>query len=137
MLLVTPCSWQALQKSVKRHQRYMWPSAVLLPQELCHFSKAPFQHGKCYLFSDTVCFCPSATSDSPLWKHPMLCYSKDGLHASLTTLPSEALQTEALKLFKVFKGTLHGFQLFCSFVGPTTVFGHVVCHNVYCHHWLL
>ncbi|XP_019374729.1 PREDICTED: pleckstrin homology domain-containing family H member 1 [Gavialis gangeticus] len=37
---------------------------------------------------------------SPLWKHPMLCYSKDGLQTSLTTLPSEALQTEALKLFK-------------------------------------
>lgn len=31
----------------------------------------------------------------------MLCYSRDGLCASLTTLPSEALQTEALKLFKV------------------------------------
>lgn len=31
----------------------------------------------------------------------MLCYSQDGLHASLTSLPSEALQTEALKLFKV------------------------------------
>lgn len=30
----------------------------------------------------------------------MLCYSKDGLYTSLTTLPSEALQTEALKLFK-------------------------------------
>ncbi|XP_071414234.1 pleckstrin homology domain-containing family H member 1 isoform X1 [Pithys albifrons albifrons] len=39
-------------------------------------------------------------ANSPLWKHPMLCYSKDGLHTSLTTLPSEALQTEALKLFK-------------------------------------
>ncbi|XP_012511729.1 PREDICTED: pleckstrin homology domain-containing family H member 1 [Propithecus coquereli] len=38
--------------------------------------------------------------DSPLWRHPMLCYSKDGLYTSLTTLPSEALQTEALKLFK-------------------------------------
>ncbi|XP_066133344.1 pleckstrin homology domain-containing family H member 1 [Saccopteryx bilineata] len=38
--------------------------------------------------------------DSPLWRHPTLCYSKDGLHTSLTTLPSEALQTEALKLFK-------------------------------------
>ncbi|XP_064316141.1 pleckstrin homology domain-containing family H member 1 isoform X1 [Phalacrocorax carbo] len=38
--------------------------------------------------------------NSPLWKHPMLCYSKDGLHTSLTTLPSEALQTEAVKLFK-------------------------------------
>ncbi|XP_062973619.1 pleckstrin homology domain-containing family H member 1 isoform X2 [Elgaria multicarinata webbii] len=38
--------------------------------------------------------------NSPLWKHPMLHYSKDGLQTSLTTLPSEALQTEALKLFK-------------------------------------
>ncbi|XP_052041539.1 pleckstrin homology domain-containing family H member 1 [Apodemus sylvaticus] len=38
--------------------------------------------------------------DSPLWRHPMLCYSREGLYASLTTLPSEALQTEALKLFK-------------------------------------
>ncbi|XP_020655592.3 pleckstrin homology domain-containing family H member 1 isoform X3 [Pogona vitticeps] len=38
--------------------------------------------------------------NSPLWKHPQLCYSKDGLQSSLTTLPSEALQTEALKLFK-------------------------------------
>ncbi|XP_054422996.1 pleckstrin homology domain-containing family H member 1 [Pteronotus mesoamericanus] len=38
--------------------------------------------------------------DSPVWRHPMLCYSKDGLYTSLTTLPSEALQTEALKLFK-------------------------------------
>lgn len=56
----------------------------------------------------------------------MLCYSKDGLHTSLTTLPSEALQTEALKLFKVFKGTLHGFQLFCCVDGAVTLFGHVV-----------
>lgn len=40
-------------------------------------------------------------ADSPLWRHPMLCYSKDGLYTSLTTLPSEALQTEAVKLFKV------------------------------------
>nr|XP_014347011.1 PREDICTED: pleckstrin homology domain-containing family H member 1 [Latimeria chalumnae] len=37
---------------------------------------------------------------SPLWKYPVLCYSKDGILRSLTTLPSEALQTEALKLFK-------------------------------------
>ncbi|XP_043930047.1 pleckstrin homology domain-containing family H member 1-like [Protopterus annectens] len=38
--------------------------------------------------------------DSAVWKHPVLCYSKDGILSSLTTLPSEALQTEALKLFK-------------------------------------
>uniref|UniRef100_A0A4W3JA20 Pleckstrin homology domain containing, family H (with MyTH4 domain) member 1 n=1 Tax=Callorhinchus milii TaxID=7868 RepID=A0A4W3JA20_CALMI len=39
-------------------------------------------------------------SNSPLWKHPTLCYSKDSILNALTTLPSEALQTEALKLFK-------------------------------------
>lgn len=79
---------------------------MLLPWVLCHLSKAPFQSGHRYGSSvtDTACFYPSATSGSPLWKHPMLCYSKDGLHTSLTTLPSEALQTEALKLFKVLRG---------------------------------
>lgn len=31
----------------------------------------------------------------------MLCHSKEGIVSPLTTLPSEALQTEAIKLFKV------------------------------------
>lgn len=31
----------------------------------------------------------------------MLCFSKEGLCSPLTTLPSQALQTEAIKLFKV------------------------------------
>ncbi|XP_072121133.1 pleckstrin homology domain-containing family H member 1 isoform X2 [Mobula birostris] len=39
-------------------------------------------------------------SDSPIWKHPVLCCSKDSILNALTTLPSNALQTEALKLFK-------------------------------------
>ncbi|XP_031213295.1 pleckstrin homology domain-containing family H member 2 isoform X4 [Mastomys coucha] len=37
---------------------------------------------------------------SQIWRHPMLCHSKEGLLSPLTTLPSEALQTEAIKLFK-------------------------------------
>ncbi|XP_005998342.1 pleckstrin homology domain-containing family H member 2 [Latimeria chalumnae] len=37
---------------------------------------------------------------SQIWKHPTLCYSKEGITSPLTTLPSEALQTEAFKLFK-------------------------------------
>nr|XP_028580635.1 pleckstrin homology domain-containing family H member 2 isoform X1 [Podarcis muralis] len=37
---------------------------------------------------------------SQIWRHPALCHSKDGITSPLTTLPSEALQTEALKLFK-------------------------------------
>uniref|UniRef100_A0A8C2B7I8 Pleckstrin homology domain containing, family H (with MyTH4 domain) member 1 n=1 Tax=Cyprinus carpio TaxID=7962 RepID=A0A8C2B7I8_CYPCA len=38
--------------------------------------------------------------DSALWRREVLCFSKEGLRYPLTTLPSEALQTEALKLFK-------------------------------------
>nr|XP_023660152.1 pleckstrin homology domain-containing family H member 2 isoform X1 [Paramormyrops kingsleyae]XP_023660153.1 pleckstrin homology domain-containing family H member 2 isoform X1 [Paramormyrops kingsleyae] len=37
---------------------------------------------------------------SQIWRHPMLCFSKEGLCSPLTTLPSQALQTEAIKLFK-------------------------------------
>uniref|UniRef100_A0A3P9GYE7 Pleckstrin homology domain containing, family H (with MyTH4 domain) member 1 n=1 Tax=Oryzias latipes TaxID=8090 RepID=A0A3P9GYE7_ORYLA len=38
--------------------------------------------------------------DSPLWTSDGLSFSKEGLRSPHTTLPSEALQTEALKLFK-------------------------------------
>lgn len=38
---------------------------------------------------------------SQIWRHPTLCHSKEGITSPLTTLPSEALQTEAIKLFKV------------------------------------
>ncbi|XP_068182982.1 pleckstrin homology domain-containing family H member 2 isoform X2 [Antennarius striatus] len=34
------------------------------------------------------------------WKHPLLCFSKEALLSPLTSLPSQALQTEAVKLFK-------------------------------------
>ncbi|XP_054721007.1 uncharacterized protein CG43867-like [Uloborus diversus] len=42
-----------------------------------------------------------------IWKHPLLLYSKDSLTQPLTSLPSEQLQTEAVKLFK-------SIQLFIS-----------------------
>ncbi|XP_037603114.1 pleckstrin homology domain-containing family H member 1 [Sebastes umbrosus] len=38
--------------------------------------------------------------ESALWRSEALSFCKEGLHSPLTTLPSEALQTEALKLFK-------------------------------------
>ncbi|XP_077865827.1 pleckstrin homology domain-containing family H member 1-like [Saccoglossus kowalevskii] len=38
--------------------------------------------------------------NNPLWKHPMLYYSKDSLDKTLTTLPTEGLKKEALKMFK-------------------------------------
>ncbi|XP_074845713.1 pleckstrin homology domain-containing family H member 2 isoform X1 [Carettochelys insculpta] len=38
--------------------------------------------------------------NSQIWRHPTLCHSKEGIASPLTTLPSEALQTEAIKLFK-------------------------------------
>uniref|UniRef100_A0A8D0GKU6 Pleckstrin homology, MyTH4 and FERM domain containing H2 n=1 Tax=Sphenodon punctatus TaxID=8508 RepID=A0A8D0GKU6_SPHPU len=37
---------------------------------------------------------------SQIWRHPTLCHSKEGITSPLTTLPSEALQTEEIKLFK-------------------------------------
>ncbi|OWK10499.1 hypothetical protein Celaphus_00005656, partial [Cervus elaphus hippelaphus] len=45
-----------------------------------------------------------------IWRHPTLCHSKEGIISPLTTLPSEALQTEAIKLFK-------GWQLLALCVG--------------------
>lgn len=38
--------------------------------------------------------------NSPIWRHPTLCFRKEALSSPLTTLPSQALQTEAVKLFK-------------------------------------
>ncbi|XP_077437927.1 pleckstrin homology domain-containing family H member 2 [Vanacampus margaritifer] len=38
--------------------------------------------------------------NSHIWRHPTLCFSKEALLSPLTTLPSQALQTEAVKLFK-------------------------------------
>ncbi|XP_068437157.1 pleckstrin homology domain-containing family H member 1 [Clinocottus analis] len=38
--------------------------------------------------------------ESSLWRSEALSFCKEGLRSPLTTLPSEALQTEALKLFK-------------------------------------
>ncbi|XP_017277104.1 pleckstrin homology domain-containing family H member 1 isoform X1 [Kryptolebias marmoratus] len=40
------------------------------------------------------------TPECDLWKSEALSFCKEGLRSPLTTLPSEALQTEALKLFK-------------------------------------
>ncbi|XP_067143938.1 uncharacterized protein CG43867-like isoform X2 [Centruroides vittatus] len=45
--------------------------------------------------------------NSVIWRHPLLLYSKDSISQPLTTLPSEQLQTEAVKLFK-------SIQLFIS-----------------------
>uniref|UniRef100_A0A6Q2WYD8 Pleckstrin homology, MyTH4 and FERM domain containing H1 n=1 Tax=Esox lucius TaxID=8010 RepID=A0A6Q2WYD8_ESOLU len=52
----------------------------------------------CVCVSLYMCVC--VFSDSALWRSEALCFSKEGLRWPLTTLPSEALQTEALKLFK-------------------------------------
>ncbi|CAN7938127.1 unnamed protein product [Ixodes hexagonus] len=42
-----------------------------------------------------------------VWRHPLLLHTKESIAQPLTTLPSEALQTEAVKLFK-------SIQLFIS-----------------------
>ena len=39
--------------------------------------------------------------NSPIWRNPLMVYSKDPITSPLTTFTSEALQAEALKMFKV------------------------------------
>ena len=39
--------------------------------------------------------------DCVLWRHPLLLHSKEPLTSPLTSLPTPALQAEAVKLFKV------------------------------------
>ncbi|KAM4042946.1 pleckstrin homology domain-containing family H member 2 [Anomaloglossus baeobatrachus] len=53
-------------------------------------------------FEQLVCKLLSMDGESctQVWRHPALCHSKEAISAPLTTLPSEALQTEAIKLFK-------------------------------------
>uniref|UniRef100_A0A8C8RQS6 Pleckstrin homology domain-containing family H member 2 n=1 Tax=Pelusios castaneus TaxID=367368 RepID=A0A8C8RQS6_9SAUR len=53
-------------------------------------------------FEQLVCKLLNVEGDptSQIWRHPTLCHSKEGIASPLTTLPSEALQTEAIKLFK-------------------------------------
>ncbi|XP_068014940.1 pleckstrin homology domain-containing family H member 2 isoform X2 [Melanerpes formicivorus] len=53
-------------------------------------------------FEQLICKLLNMEGDttSQIWRHPTLCHSKEGITTPLTTLPSEALQTEAIKLFK-------------------------------------
>ncbi|XP_075060247.1 pleckstrin homology domain-containing family H member 2 isoform X1 [Mixophyes fleayi] len=53
-------------------------------------------------FEQLVCKLLSLDGESctQVWRHPALCHSKEAITFPLTTLPSEALQTEAIKLFK-------------------------------------
>ncbi|KAG8443617.1 hypothetical protein GDO86_008966 [Hymenochirus boettgeri] len=53
-------------------------------------------------FEQMVCKLLSLDGESctQVWRHPILCHSKEAITSPLTTLPSEALQTEAIKLFK-------------------------------------
>lgn len=63
-------------------------------------------------------------ADSAQWKREVLCFSKEGLRYPLTTLPSEALQTEALKLFKV-NALVCVFSFFLSVLYPSFCFIHI------------
>ena len=70
-----------------------------------------------------VCVC--RFPECALWKSEALSVCKEGLRSPLTTLPSEALQTEALKLFKVGLSTSHpsrsvSFVLFHFLFAPLT-----------------
>ncbi len=70
----------------------------------------------CMCLRGLMCVCVCLLfPESVLWKSEALSFCKEGLRSPLTTLPSEALQTEALKLFKVSLFTSHpSFCLFSS-----------------------
>ena len=63
-----------------------------------------------------LCVCVCCFPECALWKSEALSFCKEGLRSPLTTLPSEALQTEALKLFKVGLSASQPSRshLFCS-----------------------
>lgn len=58
----------------------------------------PLRQTVAFLLSGALSGSPSECQS---WRHPTLCFSKEALRSPLTTLPSQALQTEAVKLFKV------------------------------------
>lgn len=69
-----------------------------------------------------LCMCVCALllfPESVLWRSEALSFCKEGLRSPLTTLPSEALQTEALKLFKVSLSASH--PPFC-YLGSSLLF---------------
>lgn len=47
-----------------------------------------------------------------LWRHPLLLHTKESITSPLTSLTSESLQTEAIKLFKV--DTIP-YRFFCNY----------------------
>lgn len=63
-----------------------------------------------------MCVCVVLCPESALWRSEALSFCREGLRSPLTTLPSEALQTEALKLFKVslFSTLPRSFLLFMA-----------------------
>ena len=75
---------------------------LLLPQNpICYHKTTPLQIGT--QFEQLVQRLMEEDGDisSPVWRNPLMVYSKDPITTPLTTLTSEALQTEAVKLFKV------------------------------------
>jgi len=46
-----------------------------------------------------------------LWRHPLLLHTKESITSPLTSLTSESLQTEAIKLFKVTRFLIDSFAI--------------------------
>ena len=102
---------------------YFWKqlkySAVCLDNKLFKCSLVQFNN----LFFMSICvlcwryhfYHLFILSDSPLWKNPLLLHSKESITSPLTSLSSEALQNEAIKLFKV-QVDVHSSSLISSFI---------------------
>lgn len=52
--------------------------------------------------------------DCVLWRHPILLHTKESIASPLSSLHSETLQSEAIKLFKVRDELTRAYQQFYS-----------------------
>ncbi|KAG7250976.1 hypothetical protein CRUP_020163, partial [Coryphaenoides rupestris] len=74
------------------------PHAFMFSSESCDASTSSTWDSHSLIWPNGNCW--QQWHDSQIWRHPVLCFSKNALVSPLTTLPSQALQTEAVKLFK-------------------------------------
>lgn len=66
-----------------------------------------------------------------LWRHPLLLHTKENITSPLTSLTSETLQTEAVKLFKVLSAHLF-LPTFCPITIANLLYctKFVLCNNI-------
>ena len=81
------------------------------------------------------------STESSVWKNPLLLHSKESITSPLTTLSSVALQNEAIKLFKVcfwltplqYLNARSSVVTVCKFYFTVMPVVHVGAFGTFCH----